>query len=83
MFVRTHRAQSRQPSRDCLPYWCYRRVLPVGVILHACVWEKFVPHHRKIVVILCNSKRFNNILNSEILLNHIRKMKDLTEIFQL
>jgi len=37
MFVRTRRAQSGQPSRDCLPYWCNRRVLPVGVILRACV----------------------------------------------
>jgi len=42
-----------------------------------------VPHHRIIVVILCNFKRFNNILNSEILLNLIRHMKYLTDLFQL
>ena len=37
MFGRTHREQSGHPSRDCLPDWCYRTVLPDGVILHACV----------------------------------------------
>jgi len=42
-----------------------------------------MPHHRKIVVIWCNFKRFYNILNSEILLNLIRKMKCLTDQFQL
>jgi len=34
-----------------------------------------VSHHRKIVVIWCNFKCVNNILNSEILLNLMRKMK--------
>jgi len=48
------------------------------------VWRKnFVPRHRKIVVLQCNFKRFTNILNSEILLNLIRKMKYLTDQFQL
>jgi len=31
----------------------------------------------------CNFKRFNNIPNSEILLNLVRKMKYLTDQFQL
>ena len=30
-----------------------------------------MPHHRKIVVIRCNFKRFNNFLNGENLLNLI------------
>jgi len=80
MFGRTHRALAGHPSRDCLPHWLYRTVLPDGVILHACVWEKFVPYHRKIVVNRCNFKRFN-ILNSEIFLKPIRKMKYLTDHF--
>jgi len=42
-----------------------------------------VPHHKKIVVSRCNFKRFNNIPNSEILLNHIGKMKHLVDHFQL
>jgi len=45
--------------------------------------KNFVPHHRKTVVIRCNFKRFNNIPNSETLLNLIRKMKYLTDKFQL
>jgi len=40
--------------------------------------KKFVPHHY-----WCNFKRFNTILNSEILLNLIHKMKYLTDQFQL
>jgi len=48
-------------------------------ILHACNFtcscrKNFVPHHRKIGVIWCNVKPFNIIVNSEILLNLIRKM---------
>jgi len=45
--------------------------------------KNFVPHHRKIVVIRYNYKRFDNILNSEILLSLIRKIKYLTDQFQL
>jgi len=45
--------------------------------------ENFVQHYRKIVVIRCNFKHFNNILHSEILLILIRKMKYLTDQFQL
>jgi len=41
--------------------------------------KMFVPHHQKLV----NFERFNTILNSEILLNLIRKMKCLTDQFQL
>jgi len=59
-------------------------VFGVGVVEQCCQMVKFcmlvcrvnfVPHHRKIHVIWCNFKRFNTILNSEILLNLIRKMK--------
>jgi len=42
-----------------------------------------VPLFSVIVVIQCNFKRFNNILNSEILLNLIRKMKYFTDQIQL
>jgi len=42
----------------------------------------FVPRHRKIDVIWCNFKRFNTILNSEILLILIRKMKYVADQFQ-
>jgi len=45
--------------------------------------ENLVYHHRKIVVIRCNFKRFNNILHGEIFLNLIRKIKYLTDQFQL
>jgi len=45
--------------------------------------KNFVPHHRKIVVIQCDLKRVNNILNREILLNLTRKIKYLTDQFQL
>jgi len=45
--------------------------------------KNFVPHHRKILVIWCNFKRFNAILNSIILMNLICKMKYLTDKFQL
>ena len=41
--------------------------------------KNFVPHHREIGAISCNFKRINTILNSEILLNLIRKMKYVTE----
>jgi len=40
--------------------------------------KNVVSLHRKILLIWCNFKRFNTILNSEILLNLIRKMKYLT-----
>jgi len=45
--------------------------------------KNFVPHHQNIGVIWCNFKRFNTILNIENLLNLIRKMKYLTDQFQL
>jgi len=45
--------------------------------------KNFVPLFSVIVVIQCNFKRFNNILNSEILLNLIRKMKYFTDQIQL
>jgi len=41
-----------------------------------------VPHHRKILLIWCNFKRFNTMLNSKILLNLIRKMKHLVDQLQ-
>jgi len=40
--------------------------------------KKFVPHHY-----WCNFNRFNTILNNEILLNLIGKMKYLTDQFQV
>jgi len=42
--------------------------------------KKFVPHHQKN---WCNFKFIGIILNSEILLNLVRKMKYLTDKFQL
>ena len=81
MFARTHCAQSRYFSRNCSPH--YQTVLPNGVFCILVCRKNFMPHHRKIVVIWCNFKRFYNILNSEILLNLIRKMKCLTDQFQL
>jgi len=40
--------------------------------------KNFVPHYRKIGAIWCNFKRFDTILNSEVLLNLIRKITYLT-----
>jgi len=50
--------------------------------MHVCR-KNFVPLHRKIILICCNCKRFNTILNSNIFLNLIRKMKYLTDQLQL
>jgi len=70
-----------------LPGIAYR----IGVIKQCCHMVQFcmlvckknlVQHYRKIVVIRRDFKRLNNILNSEILVNLIRKMKYLTDQFQ-
>ena len=45
--------------------------------------KNFVPHHREIGAIWCNFKRFNTILNSEILLNFLHKMIYVTDKFKL
>jgi len=45
--------------------------------------KNVVPLHRKIILILCNFKRFNTILNTKLFLNLIPKMKYLTDQLQL
>jgi len=45
--------------------------------------ENAVPLHRKVLLIWCNFKRFNTILNSKILHKLTRKMKYLTDQLQL
>jgi len=45
--------------------------------------KNVVPLHRKIILIWCNFKRFNTILNSKLFLNLIPKMKYLTDQLQL
>jgi len=49
--------------------------------MHVCR-KNVVPLHRKILLIWFNFKRFNTILNRKILLNLIRKIKNLTDQFQ-
>jgi len=72
MFARTHRALSGHPSRDSLPHWCYRTALSDGVILHACVQKKFMPHHRKIVVIMCRGATSSSFRGGQFSWNSIR-----------
>jgi len=43
--------------------------------------KNVVPLQQKILVIWCNYKRFNTIVNSKILLNLIRKIKNFLEFF--
>jgi len=50
--------------------------------MHVCR-KNVVPLYRKIILIWCNFKHFNTILNSAILLNLIGKMKYLTGQLQL
>jgi len=50
--------------------------------MHVCR-KNVVPLHRRILLILCNFKRFNTMLYRKILLNLIRKVKYLTDQLQL
>jgi len=50
--------------------------------MHVCR-KNVVPLHRKILLICCNFKRFNTILNGKILLNLMRKLKYLTDQLQM
>ena len=54
-----------------------------GVIYTHVRRKDVVPLHLIILVIWCNFKRFNNILNSKILMNLIRKRKYLADQLQL
>jgi len=65
--------------------WCNNKPFFTKMVLfymHVCR-KNVVQLHRKIILIWCNFKRFDTVLNSKMLLNLIRKMKYLTGQLQL